>query len=311
MTDKRLESLDLNLLLALHWILGERNITAAAGKIGVSQPAASRALARLREVFDDPLLVRSGNEMVPTRMGEKLQPVVAHAVERCRDVLRISDKFEPTEQTGQFRIACVDYLGIPLISAWEAVIRPVAPGLELDIINLNFAASKDLVSGKIDLVLMPDPSKLNLPAALDIEQFVRRKIFQNDYVTVLRKGHPLLKGKLTLKKFVELEHILVAPEGGRLGIVDELLLQKNMTRKVVYRTHSFLLALPVILMGDYVATVPGTLAEIESESLEILKPPLEVPGMDMFVGWHPNWTHDERHRWVRGKLLEEVERITS
>ena len=122
MTEKRLESLDLNLLLALHWLLTERNVTAAASRIGISQPAASRALGRLREVFDDPLLVKTGSEMAPTHLAEKIQPAVALAVEKMRDVLKISDRFDPASQSGRFRIACSDYVGAMVAAAWTKMV---------------------------------------------------------------------------------------------------------------------------------------------------------------------------------------------
>ncbi|MEM9234275.1 MAG: LysR family transcriptional regulator, partial [Pseudomonadota bacterium] len=109
--DRRLEALDLNLLLALHWLLTEENVTAAAGRMGLSQPAASRALGKLRETFGDPLLVKSGSSMAITPTGEALRPVVAHAIDRCRDVLRAVEPFDARAARGRFRIACTDYIG--------------------------------------------------------------------------------------------------------------------------------------------------------------------------------------------------------
>ncbi len=135
MTEKRLEGLDLNLLLALHWLLTERNVTAAASRIGISQPAASRALGRLRDIFDDPLLVKTGGEMAPTKMAEKIQPAVALAIEKMRDVLKITDTSEPANQTGRFRVACADYVGAMVAAAWAKSVSLAAPQLDLDLIN--------------------------------------------------------------------------------------------------------------------------------------------------------------------------------
>lgn len=304
MTQKQLESLDLNLLLSLHWILTERNITAAAGKIGVSQPAASRALARLREVFNDPLLVRTGNDMAPTRLGERLAPVVALAVERCRDVLKITDKFDPSTQSGQFRVACVDYVGVMVAAAWMRAISPVAPELELDIINPSLEISRDLVSGKIDLVILPDIPLLNLPPTIDIDQFVRRKILSQRYLCGVRKGHPIKQSKMTLKQFLSFDHVLVTPAGAKIGIVDQMLRDKGKTRKIAYRTSSFLLALPIVRKTDCIITAPESLLQLDKSNFQISTPPLPVPGFSMFGGWHPNWTRDERHKWVRDRLFE-------
>ena len=308
MPHKQLESLDLNLLLSLHWILTERNITAAAGKIGVSQPAASRALARLRKVFDDPLLVRSGNDMAPTRMGERLAPVVALAVERCRDVLKITDIFDPSTQSGQFRVACVDYVGVMVAAAWMRAISPAAPALELDIINPSLEISRDLVSGKIDLVILPDLALLNLPASLDIDQFVRRKILTQRFLCGVRKGHPIKQSKMTLKQFLSFDHVLVTPASARVGMVDQMLRDKGKTRKIAYRTSSFLLALPIVRKTNCIITAPESLLQLDKANFQISAPPLSLPGFSMFGGWHPNWTHDQRHKWVRDRLFDALSR---
>lgn len=307
MTEKSLESLDLNLLLALHWLLTERNVTAAADKVGLSQPAMSRALGRLRATFDDPLLIKAGATMAPTQLGERLQPVTALAVERCRDVLRISDQFDPEDATGRYRIACVDYTGAMLADIWTETIRPLAPKLDLEIVNLSFAASRDLVSGKIDLAVMPDPDKLTIPASVDIDQFVRKRIIPQRYMTAMRKGHPAVKSKLTVKRYAAMEHILVAPEGTRIGIVDSLLENIGLDRRISYLTSSFLLALTILQKTDCIITAPEGLLDLDADRLHIVKPPVALPDIDLFAGWHPNWTHDERHHWVRKRLFEALE----
>lgn len=304
MPDKRLESLDLNLLIPLHWLLTERNVTAAADRIGLSQPATSRALGRLRDVFEDPLLVKSGNEMLPTPFAEKLQPIVAHAIERCRDVLRISDVFEPENQTGSFRIACKDYVGAMIASAWSKIISPVAPGLELDLINLTLEVSRDLVSGKIDMVIVPDVALMNLPPTLDIDQFVRKQILEQNYRCAVRKDHPIGTGRLTLKRFAQMDHVLVTPEGAKVGFVDRLLAESGLSRKIAYRTDAFLLALPIIRHTDCIITAPESLLQLDSDNLIIFPAPLEISNFSLHGAWHPNWTHDERHKWVRNRLFE-------
>ncbi len=310
MSEKHLESLDLNLLLPLHWLLTERNVTAAADRVGLSQPATSRALARLREVFSDPLLVKSGNGMAPTPMAEKLQPVVAHAVERCRDVLRITDNFDVTSQRGSFRIACKDYVGAMVASAWAKVIAPAAPGLDLDIINLSLEVSRDLVSGKIDMVIVPDIALMNLPPSLDIDQFVRRKILNQNYLCAVRKDHPIGNGKLTLKRFTQLQHVLVTPEGSKVGIVDRILAEQGLERRIAYRTDAFLLALPIIHYTDCIITAPEALLNLDKNNLKILPSCIDVPGYSLNGAWHPNWTHDERHKWVRDKLFKAMPEVT-
>ncbi|MGV6819368.1 MAG: LysR family transcriptional regulator, partial [Parvularcula sp.] len=172
MTGKRLEGLDLNLLLALHWLLAERNVTAASVKLGLSQPAASRALGRLRDIFDDPLLVKVGGEMSPTPLAERIQPQLAHAIDRCRDVLRVSGEFRPAEQAGRFRMACPDYIGVLASSIWHDFVRPEAPQMSLDLLTPTLETARDMVTGRIDMCVLPDIVALDLPASVDPESFV-------------------------------------------------------------------------------------------------------------------------------------------
>jgi len=304
MTQKQLEALDLNLLLALHWLLAERNVTAAANKIGLSQPAASRALGRLRDIFDDPLLVKSGNEMVATPIAEKLQPAVAHAIERCRDVLRIAEKFDPATQTGRFRIACADYVGAMVASAWARVISNAAPNLDLDLVSLSIEAGRELASGKIDLVVVPDLALMNLPPNFDVDQFVQRPVLRQTYFTAVRKGHPIAKERMTLKRYVSYSHVLVTPNNASIGVVDRALAERGVQRRIAYRTSSFLLALPILERTDCIITAPDGLLSLAKDKLATSEPPIPVSGYGMHGAWHPNWIHDERHKWVRNRLFE-------
>src|SRR5689334_17476137 len=123
----RLESIDLNQLLALHWLLAEQNVTAAAARVALSQPAMSRVLARLRETFDDALFVQSGRKMLPTPYAESLRPELAEAIERLRAALRPREDFDPAKATGAFRIACNDYLALVLARTWTRAVRKAAP----------------------------------------------------------------------------------------------------------------------------------------------------------------------------------------
>jgi DNA-binding transcriptional LysR family regulator len=122
MNQKQLEGLDLNLILALYWLLTERNVTQAANKLGLSQPATSRALGRIRDLYDDPILIKSGRTMLITPLGEQLLPIVTHAVKSMRDVIKVSEPFDPQTYRGRFRIACKDHIGANVIKAWAGTI---------------------------------------------------------------------------------------------------------------------------------------------------------------------------------------------
>ncbi|RFB05230.1 LysR family transcriptional regulator [Parvularcula marina] len=307
--DRRLEGLDLNLLLALHWLLSERSVTAAAAQIGLSQPAASRALAKLRDAFGDPLLVKTGGEMIPTPLGEELRPVVAHAMEQCREVLRVPDPFDPVHAKGRFRIACTDDVGALIAKLWEEVIRSEAPGLSLDLSSPSLESARELATGKLDLCFLPEAPVLDLPPTIRIEDFVIRPVARHNFVSAVRANHPLAGHPLTLEEFLSLDHVLVAPAGKAEGFTDRALTERGYHRNIAYTTSSFLLALPIVMHTDCVLTGPQLLMGLMPKNLYIFEPPVKVPSFDLVIAWHPNWTQNSRHRFVRDRLHDAMSRI--
>lgn len=307
--DQRLEALDLNLLLALHWLLTERNVTKAADRLGQSQPATSRALARLRDVFDDPLLVKSGRLMLPTPRAEKLQPAIANAIEQMRGVLRVSRHFDPATEHGTFRIATKDIVGPLAAAAWAQAIAPHTTGLTLDIVDASYAVTQDLVSGQIDLVIIPDVALQNPPPGIDVEQFVSKDIYPDHYICALRKTHPLAGQTLSTTQYLELEHILINPGGEEFGIVDHILDQQNLTRRIAYRTTSATNMFPLLMHTDCITTAPSTIFRGMDDYLSLSAPPYDIPGHTMEAGWHPNWSFDPRHQWVRNRLFAEMAKL--
>ena len=131
-----------------------------------------------------------------------------------------------------------------------------------------------------------------------------RRVSVMDYACAVRKGHPIGNKKLTISQFLKYEHILIAPQGGELGFVDDLLLKLGHKRKIAYRPYSFLMALPLLQCTDCIITAPKKLLETDATRLKMMKPPIETPEHDFMAGWHPNWTHDERHKWVRDRLFD-------
>lgn len=302
--DRRLEAIDLNLLLALHWLLTERSVTAAGERLGLSQPATSRALGKLRDVFEDPLLVKSGGSMVPTPLGEELRPAASRAIERCRDVLRISEPFDPGRVSGRVRIGCTDFIGVIVAKAWAEVVRPVAPRLALDIVTPTYESARDMVSGALDFCILPDLAMLDLPPTIRPYDFVQRQVMEQKYVSALRKDHPLAGKPLSLDQFVPMDHVLVAPGGKPGGVVDTAFAEIGRTRHVAYMSESSLPVLPIVMHTDSVLTAPEALVRLVEESLYIFEPPVPLPTLGLHFGWHPNWTTNARHRFVRERLME-------
>ena len=305
----RLEDLDLNLIVTLHWLLTEQSVTRAAARLDVSQPTVSHALNKLRDLLGDPLLIKSGRTMLPTKKAEALQPRVAEAIDRIRDLLLEQQSFDPANQHGKFRIAVIDSVGALVVRAWQNAVLPDAPKLELDSLQPAVPQAQDLIAGKIDAIIIPEPKLLQLPPGVNIDEFVRRPLFDEHYVTAVRRGHPLANG-IDIDSFVKADHILINPEGLDVGAVDQVLHAAGLKRQIAFRTETFLLALEVLKHTDWVLTAPRTLFRFASGEFQILPCPVNVPSFQLFIGWHPNWTHDPQHRWVRERLMTEMVRLS-
>ena len=308
MSRARLEDLDLNLIVTLHWLLTEQSVTRAATRLDVSQPTVSHALSRLRTLLGDPLLIKSGRTMLPTKKAEALQPKVAEAIDRMRELLLEEEAFDPSNQSGRFRIAVIDSIGALVVRAWQNAVLPDAPNLELDILQPAQPQAQDLIAGKIDAIILPEPKMLHLPPSVNIDEFVQRPLFEEHYVTAVRRGHPLDNG-IDIDAFVKADHILINPEGLDIGAVDQVLQAAGLKRRIGFRTETFLLALDVLQNSDCVLTAPQNLFASAGDRFTIMPCPVNVPSYTMYIGWHPNWTHDPQHRWVRERLMAEVARL--
>ena len=301
---RSLESLDLNLVNVLYWVLTERSVTIAGERLGLSQPAVSRALGRLREIYDDPLVVKQGREMVPTPLGHSLLPLAGQAVEALRHVVSAGARFDPATHEGTFRIALKDALGIRVLDIWERDIRPHAPHMTLDLVSLSPAIVPDVISGHIDFVVMPFGPSVEIPDSVDLSQFVIRPMIEDRFVTCLRTDHPLAGGApLTLEQYLSLEHILINPNGGPRSSIDDWLEERGHHRRIRYRSQDFYLAKAILRRTDCALTACHTLIGSNRDGIWICKPPMPIPNLSIQAGWHPNWTLNPRHSWVRERLM--------
>ena len=312
MSERQLETLDLNLVLTLHWVLTEQNVSRAAERLGVSQPAVSHGLKRLRDAFGDPLLVKSGRTMRPTPRAERMKPEVARIVAGLRELFQVEAAFDPAVAQGRFRIAASDNWAVLAARAWARSVAPLAPKLALDVVAIEFPVAQDLISGAVDLVIMPEAKLLDLPPGLDIDQFVQRPLCEEAYLTGVPDGVAAASGGgLSLEAFLAESHVLVSPAGASFGVVDDLLTAQGRTRRVAYRTESFLAGVHVAREAGCLITAPRSSFLAERGGLRVVDPPLPVPGYAVLTGWHPNWTGDARHRWLREKLSEGLTEVVA
>lgn len=295
-----LAAIDLNLVVALHALLEERNVTRAARRIGISQPAMSHALARLRDHFGDPLLVRSGRAMVPTARATSMR---AHVRETIGELSRLMapGQVEPASLPMDLRLVTDDWMGTTLLPRIVARLAGTAPGVDLDVSPRGTPGRKALLlSGAVDLAL-----GFFSGAGLDLH---RQHLFDDDWVTVLRRGHPALASELTPERWASLIHVLVAPTGGKRGAVDLGLQALGLVRRVGVVVPHFHTAVAVVAGSDHVLTVPRTVVSGPGTAgIVILAPPVSLAPIPVSMLWHARTHPDPVQRWLR----DLVERVAS
>lgn len=296
-----LERLDLNLLVALRALLAERHVTRAARAVGLTQPAMSHALARLREALGDPLLVRSGAGMVPTARAEAMRAPLERALEDLASAVAPPAPFDPARASRRFHLAASDYVELVMLPALLARVRDEAPGIDLRVTNYDAKTTRDLGDGKLDLAIGFRGATAGASPGL-----YTQRLFGDRFVCVVREGHPRVGKRLTLDTFLELPHALVSPRGESGGIVDDALALQGKRRRVAAEIPHFLVAPYVIRETDLVLTLAERVARIFVPALGLrqLPPPLELPSFSMVLLWHERQHADPAQRWLRDLVVE-------
>jgi DNA-binding transcriptional LysR family regulator len=301
MRDVDLAAIDLNLLTVLDALLQEQHVTAAARRIHVSQPAVSRALARLRKLFDDELLVRVGQRMHPTPRALTLVAPLHDALAALSGLVR-PDHFEPTTATGAVRVAAPDIIAYMLGPALLRHLAQAAPRLNVEITQWSADWREDLASGAVDLTFGVATGK---------EPGIYSKVLaRNEWACVLRRGHPVLRRKWTLESYLELSHLLIGFTSHGGGQVDDALAAIGRTRRVGLRMPYVILSPLVIAETDLVLTTARWLAEKLARHVGIVikAPPVSLTPVDLPMVWHERSHRDPRQRWLRATLLALAER---
>lgn len=291
-----LAQLDLNLLRALDALLAERHVTRAAERLSLTQSAASRALARLRQELGDPILVRGpSGALLPTARAEQLGPVVRQALAQIAAAWR-GDTFDPATSQRRFIVSGADYAELVLLPGLAARLAELAPGLTLSFVPMPGDLTGALASGDVDAILVP--------GAMSGAGLYQRHLFDESFVVAMRAGHPAASGKLTLDRFCSLCHLLIAPRGTPGGAVDNALAKLGRKRHVAVSVPHFLVAPHVIAASDLVITMATRMVAVFSTMFELVTrpPPLPVPGFSIQLQWHERTHADAGHRWFREQL---------
>ncbi|WGD30576.1 LysR family transcriptional regulator [Ancylobacter sp. WKF20] len=294
-----IRELDLNLLRALDALLDERSVTRASERLGLTQPAVSGMLTRLRASFGDPLFVRTRRGIVPTARAGELAPAVKQILADIAGLMELP-LFDPATASLTVSIAATDYALDAVIVPFIARLRRTAPNIRVAVRPLDEARIIDeFERGDIDLALMT-------PEAAPPELHFRA-LFDEHYVGVLREGHPDAPGPaLGLARFCALDHVLVSFAGDRFrGVVDTALAAQRLERRVVVTLSSFLALLQLVRSTDLIATVPSRLVA-GVPGLATFPPPLAIPGFTKLAVWHARTHRSPAHRWVRAQLAEAV-----
>lgn len=292
-----MDASDLSHLLALDALLQEASVSRAARRLGLSTAAMSHALARLRDRLGDPLLVRAGQGMVLTERAVHLKPKVHSVVTQADQLFTTGETFSPETLDREYVISVTDYVSIVLGPVFDAMARQQAPRLRLRLIPTTVEDAEELRQGHSDLAIGVYGQ---LPPEL-----MQRKLLTDRLVCVLRKGHPLADKRMTLKRYVDLAHVQVAPRGQPGGSVDDLLRDRGLERRVVRAVPSFQVAARLVADSDYVLTVSRRVASTLAESLDItlVEPPFKFDPYAVNLVWHPRVDADAAHRWLRGLWL--------
>src|SRR5258708_2528110 len=227
MNGVHLGAIDLNLLVALDALLAERSVTRAAFRIGITQSAASHALARLRKLTGDELLVRGRGGMVPTVRAEAMGAPLRRALEDIKGTLSSPGAFDPKTARLRVFISTSDYAEVVLLPGIIARLMRDAPGVQLRVLTPKEGLASDLASGKLDIALMP------LLPSEEGPGIRTRRILEERFVCIARRGHPLAKKRaLTLSRFAGASHVLISPWGIEGGFVDDALARLGLRRNV-------------------------------------------------------------------------------
>lgn len=294
-----LRRLDLNLLVTLDVLLSEHNVTRAAERLNFSQPSVSVHLAKLRDIFGDPLLLPGPRGMRPTAKADELREPLRQALDALERAVSPAGPFDPAQARQTWRVAAADYGESTVLLPALAGLRSAAPDSRLAIVQMvPSRIAKQAEQGEIDLALHTTE---DAPSGLR-----RRALFTERYVLAGRADHPRLKRRPTLSQFCQLEHVVVSPDGGGFhGITDEVLSEAGMSRRVVLSVPHFLFVMSVLATTDLVAMLPSRLVR-NASALRIVEPPLDVPGYEMSMLWHERSHRDPAHQWLREHIAASV-----
>ena len=309
MPDRLFRQLDLNLLRVFDEVMAERNLTRAADRLSMTQPAVSNALRRLREALGDELVRRSGHGIEPTPRALALWPTVREALAQLRQSLSPGD-FDPSAASNAFVLTMADATAAQLIPPLVNILENEAPGVNLRVVPLTTRDPRQLLeNGTADLAIGHFPGGLAELGAQHLTDtpraFEHQRLYSGHYVVVMRRDHPLASAPLTLDAYCAARHLLVSFSGRAFGFVDEALAAVSRRRRVVLTVNQFFTAGRVVASTDLLTVLPRHFVEATGMADELVwqELPLAVPAVHVDALWHRQNGHSLAHRWLRAALV--------
>ncbi|MFD1382555.1 LysR family transcriptional regulator [Rhodanobacter aciditrophus] len=303
----QLDKIDLNLLRYLDSLLREQNVTHAANQLGITQPAMSNGLRRLRDLFHDPLLVRTSDGMMPTALAIQLQPRVRTILQSVDEVLHLGHNFEAESSSRVFRIMASDYAEATLIPPLMEKLQTEAPNVIMDVMNPSDVSFHDVEKGKVDLVINRFET---------LPQSFHQKSVWVDRFSCLVPNNDAFEGELTLERYLESQHVWVSKTGfgvgvgiqpeevQKLGWVDSTLAEQGHKRNIRLFTRNYNVAMRATEQLGLVATLPSLATHLMkgNPNVRVVEPPFEIDPVELKMLWSPLLQHDPGHIWLRSTI---------
>jgi DNA-binding transcriptional LysR family regulator len=292
-----IRAVDLNLLKAFDALMSERAVTRAAGRIGLSQPAMSHALSRLRSLFADDLFVRTPDRMEPTARAREIAPLVSTAIEHIEAALNLGVGFDPAKSTGIFTAGMAEYAEVALVGRLAKSFARQAANATLRLTPVTgIEAAERLDSGAIDVAVAHLRA---LPAHID-----SIVLLHDPFVLITRRDHPAARPP-SIEEYAALNHVLVSPRGDIIGAVDRALADFGLKRRIALLVATYLALPSALAASDLVATVPRRTAEQIAAIAEIEIIPLAMDlSVPVSMAWHRRATSEPAQVWFRSLLIE-------
>lgn len=291
--------IDLNLLRAFDAIATEGSVTVAGERIGLSQPAMSNALARLRALFDDPLFVRTPRGMRPTPFAQQLAQPVREALRLIQGALQQHAGFDPASSGNIFRLSMSDIGEMVFLPGLLECVKRDAPGVRIEVARISIKDTHaQLEAGELDLAVGFLPG---LTTGMR-----QQPLFREHYVCMLRADHPVIGARISAKQFRQAAHVLVSYAGTGHQVIEETFVKEGLNGRIAARVPDFLVVPMILARTALIVTLPSRVAAVFAQlgKFKVLELPIDMPSFEVRLHWHQRFHQDPANRWLREVMAE-------